>query len=65
MQPGYEDWYLVDDWAAIGVLEEAAVSHGHLSAHEQIAGRSGLSTGSVYRLIEGEASLGEAGWPCG
>jgi hypothetical protein len=50
---GYEDWYLLEDWAAVGVLEEAAVAHGHASLHEQVASRAGVSTGAVYRLIEG------------
>jgi hypothetical protein len=67
--PGYEDWYLLDDWTAVGVLEEAAVAHGHRSAHDAIAGRAGCATGSVYRLVEGHApgagqakgSLAEAG----
>jgi hypothetical protein len=57
---GYEDWYLLDDWAAVGVLEEAAVSHGHLTAHDRIAALSGAATGSVYRLIEGSAHLDAA-----
>lgn len=54
---GYEDWYLVDDWSAIGVLEEAAVSHGHLTAHNAAASLAGAATGAVYRLLEGQPSL--------
>jgi len=54
---GYEDWYLLDDWAAIGVLEEAAVSRGHLSVHDKVASLSAIATGAVYRLIEGHAGL--------
>ena len=50
---GYEDWYLIDDWAALGVLEEAAVARGHETAHHEIAARSGVATSSVYRLLEG------------
>jgi hypothetical protein len=53
--PGYEDWYLLDDWTAVGVLEEAAIAHGHRTAHDTIAGRAGCATGSVYRLVEGHA----------
>ena len=52
---GYEDWYLLDDWTAVGVLEEAAVARGHLTAHDAIAGVAGCATGSVYRLVEGHA----------
>jgi hypothetical protein len=52
---GYEDWYLLEDWTAVGVLEEAAVARGHLTAHEAIAGLAGCATGSVYRLVEGHA----------
>ncbi len=56
-QPGYEDWYLIDDWAAVGVLEEAAVSHGHLTAHDAAAKQAGAATGAVYRLEEGRPRL--------
>ncbi len=56
---GYEDWYLLDDWAAVGVLEEAAVSRGHLSVHDKLASLSLIATGAVYRLIEGHAGLDE------
>jgi hypothetical protein len=48
---GYEDWYLLDDWAAVGVLEEAAVARGHHGAHERIASRAGPATSSIYRLL--------------
>jgi hypothetical protein len=58
---GYEDWYLLDDWSAVGVLEEAAVSRGHFTAHDRVAKLAGVATGSVYRLIEGCARLDGAG----
>ncbi|HEV3048210.1 MAG TPA: hypothetical protein VGY13_12720 [Solirubrobacteraceae bacterium] len=57
---GYEDWYLLEDWAAVGVLEEAAVSRGHHGAHERIAARAGSATSAIYRLVEGGAELGAA-----
>lgn len=56
---GYEDWYLLEDWAALGVLEEAAVSHGHVSAHDKVASLAGIATGAVYRFLEGHAGLDE------
>lgn len=54
---GWEDWYLLDDWGAVGVLEEAAISRGHFTAHDRVAALAGTATGSVYRLIEGRARL--------
>ena len=63
--PGYEDWYLLDDWAAVGVLEEAAVARGHETAHHAIAARAGAATSSVYRLVEGSArpsAVADAVW---
>jgi hypothetical protein len=57
---GYEDWYLLDSWSAVGVLEEAAVSRGHLGAHDAVASKAGLSTGSIYRLTEGHAGIAQA-----
>ena len=49
----YEDWYLVEDFCALGVLNEAAVAAGHRSAHDEVAHRHGSAAGGVYRLIEG------------
>jgi hypothetical protein len=60
-QAAYEDWYIVDDWSAVGVLEEAVVSRGHFTAHDRVASLAGVATGSVYRLIEGCARLDGAG----
>jgi hypothetical protein len=54
---GYEDWYLVENWTALGVLEAAAVSRGHAGAHDGAAHAMGSGTGAVYRLLEGGASL--------
>jgi len=51
----YEDWYLVEDFSALGVLNEAAVARGHRSSHDRAAKGLGSGTAGVYRLIEGEA----------
>jgi hypothetical protein len=57
---GYEDWYLVEDWSALGVLEEAAISRGHVTAHDAAAARTDAGAGAVYRLVEGSPRLGDA-----
>jgi hypothetical protein len=56
----YEDWYVLDSWSAVGVLEEAAVAQGHVSAHDDVARLAGPGTGSVYRLGEGSADIADA-----
>jgi hypothetical protein len=56
---GYEDWYLLDSWSAMGVLEEAAISRGHLTAHDAIASKVDVSTGAIYRRSEGHGLLQE------
>jgi hypothetical protein len=51
---GYEDWYLLEDFAALGVLNEAAVGHGHRTSHDDVARRYGDGTASLFGLIEGD-----------
>jgi hypothetical protein len=51
--PGYEDWYFVEDYTALGVLNMAAVSHGHRTVHDAVAHRFGRGAGGLYGLIEG------------
>lgn len=57
---GYEDRYLVEDYAALGVLREAATARGHRTAHEDAARGAGSGTGGLYRLCEGNAELEHA-----
>ena len=56
----FEDWYVVEDFAALGVLNAAAVARGHVSAHDEAARRAGPATGGVYDLREGVAAPAEA-----
>ena len=53
----YEDWYLLDDYTAMGVLNEAAVGRGHRGAHDEVARRFGAGAGGLYGLLEGHADL--------
>jgi len=59
MQPpeGYEDWYLVDDFAALGLLNEAAVSGARKQPHDEAAMKAGWGAGGVYKLIQGAGEL--------
>jgi hypothetical protein len=55
---GYEDWYLLDGFSSLGVLNEAAVGHGHRTAHDRAARQTGLGTAGLYGLHDGDT----AGW---
>jgi hypothetical protein len=50
---GYEDWYLLEDFAALGVLGEAAVGRGHRTSHDGAAARMGAGAAGLYALAEG------------
>jgi hypothetical protein len=54
---GYEDWYLVDDWAALGVLNEAAVGRGHRTAHERAFRGFAAGCAGVLALVEGSRRI--------
>ena len=53
----YEDWYLVDDFTALGVLNEAAVSGHRRRPHGDVASMAGEGKGmaGVYALCRGGA----------
>ncbi len=58
---GFEDWYLIEDFTALGILNEAAVAHGHRGAHDDVARRFGWAAGGLYGLLEGCAGLPPGG----
>jgi hypothetical protein len=48
---GYEDWYLVDDFAALGVLAEHAVDSVRTPTHDQMARSVRDGAGGLYALL--------------
>jgi len=59
-----EDWYLVRDFAALGSLNEGAVSASRAAPHDAAAAVAGGGTGGLYRLRFGTAprAPGYAHW---
>jgi hypothetical protein len=57
----YEDWYLVDDFSALGALNEAAISGHRRRPHDNVAGMAGEGMAGVYALRRGAAQLSDAG----
>ena len=51
----YEDWYLVDDFTALGALNEAAVSGDRRRPHGDVASLAGEGMAGVYALRRGAA----------
>jgi hypothetical protein len=54
--PGYEDWYRVADWAALGALNDAAVDARRRAPHDQVAAGAAAGSGAVYLLRAGRPS---------
>ena len=52
---GYEDWYLVQDFGALGLLNEAAVSASRAAPHEAAAAVAAGGAGGLYGLRRGAA----------
>lgn len=61
---GYEDWYLVEDFAALGVLNAAAVDDAHADTHDQVAHAAGFGAGALYALQAGNPEMtgGHCAW---
>jgi hypothetical protein len=61
----YEDWYLIEDWSALGRINEAAVSSPHRPAHDAAAAHTAKGAGGVYQLLAGDpdfTSIRSAAW---
>lgn len=56
----YEEWYLLDDSAAMDPLNEAAVSGACEEPHNRVAREAADGTGGLYRLREGVETLDQA-----
>ena len=59
-QPGFEDWYLLEDSASLDILNEAAVSGACEEPHNLVARQAGDGTAGLYRLLSGSDSLASA-----
>jgi hypothetical protein len=51
--PAFEDWYLVEDWAAVGRLNRAAVEGPRRTPHDAVALEAGRGAGGIYRRMLG------------
>lgn len=56
----YEEWYLLDDSAAMDKLNEAAVSGPCEEPHNRVAREAADGVGGLYRLRVGQENLAES-----
>lgn len=54
---GYSDWYLVENSAALDVLNEAAVTGARAASHDSAARMAAWGSGKLLSLAQGEAGL--------
>jgi hypothetical protein len=55
----YEDWYPVDGWAAIGELNDHAITGARKAPHDEVAEASRKGAGAIFRRIDGDLPLAE------
>jgi hypothetical protein len=53
----YLDWYVVDDFGALGALNDAAVSGTRQSPHDTVAAMARTGTGGVVRQLESTGAM--------
>ena len=58
--PAYEEWYLLDDSAAMDHLNDAAVSGACEEPHNRVAREAAGGIGGLYRLRSVKEALSEA-----
>jgi hypothetical protein len=60
----FEDWYLVEDWSALGTLNEAAVRAPRGQPHDAVAALATNGAGGLYALQHGtiDGPVPWAGW---
>jgi hypothetical protein len=56
----YEEWYLLDDSAAMDPLNDAAVSGACEEPHNRVAREAADGIGGIYRLRAGQEGLSKA-----
>ena len=59
---GYLDWYLVDGFAALGAINEAAIAGPRQQSHDVVASLANSGAGGVARLLAGAGALDEIRW---
>jgi hypothetical protein len=60
--PGYEDWYLVDDFAALGRLNEVAVTGARRQRHDAAADAARAGIAGVMGHVAGPLLPERPGW---
>jgi hypothetical protein len=60
--PGYEDWYVVDDFAALGRLNEVAVTGARRQPHDAAAAVVRAGTAGVMAHVAGPLLPEHPGW---
>lgn len=54
VESAYEDWYFVDDFTALGALNDAAVHGSRKASHDAVASRPAGGVAALYGHVSGD-----------